>query len=89
MLSHLYNYLLTNKVEYPSYSSISKLITNNKDAVPEQTVEKKIIEDGTGEGIPQSVTFLRHSGYNRVYNTSIIMWKEQPLTGFGLKSFMA
>ena len=67
--------------------SISKLITNNKDAVPEQTVEKKIIEDGTGEGIPQSVTFLRHSGYNRVYNTSIIMWKEQPLTGFGLKSF--
>ena len=67
--------------------SISKLITNNKDALPEQNVEKKIIEDGTGEGIPQSVPFLRHSGYNRIYNTSIIMWKEQPLTGFGLKSF--
>jgi len=30
---------------------------------------------------------LRHSGYNRIYHTAITMWKEQPLTGFGLKSF--
>ena len=31
--------------------------------------------------------FLRHSGYNRVFRTAITMWKEQPLTGFGYKSF--
>ena len=36
---------------------------------------------------PKDIKFLKHSGYNRIYRTSIIMWKEKPLTGFGLKSF--
>ena len=79
--SHTYGVLISD-------INISQLITNNKDTVPEkEKLKRKLIEEGTGEGIPQSVTFLRHSGYNRIYNTSIIMWKEQPLTGFGLKSF--
>ena len=32
------------------------------------------------------IILLRHSGYNRVFRTAIKIWKERPLTGFGLKS---
>ena len=37
--------------------------------------------------IPKASLLLGFSGYNSVYRTSIMMWKEKPLTGFGLKSF--
>ena len=79
--------------------NIARLITNNKnvDTKPKKNIEGKIIENDVKKKdaaskksvglILQSVIFLRHSGYNRVYNTSIMMWKERPLTGFGLKSF--
>ena len=35
----------------------------------------------------EGVILLRYSGHNRVFRTSIALWKEQPLFGFGLKSF--
>ena len=37
--------------------------------------------------IPEQINLLRYSGYNRIFQTAISMWKEQPLFGFGLKSF--
>jgi hypothetical protein len=66
--------------------NIIKLVKSNKDITNKQTGEKKTVIDDT-KAIPRSVIFLRHSGYNRIYHTAITMWKEQPLTGFGLKSF--
>jgi|TARA_Y100000294_G_scaffold176926_1_gene200752 hypothetical protein len=66
--------------------NIIKLIKSNKDITNKQTGEKKAVNEDIQE-ISRSVTFLRHSGYNRIYHTAIIMWQEQPLTGFGLKSF--
>ena len=36
---------------------------------------------------PRDIVFLRISGHFRVFQTAIEMWKERPLTGFGLKSF--
>ena len=39
------------------------------------------------QGFKNDRIFLRHSGYRRIYNTAISMWQEQPLFGFGLKSF--
>ena len=49
---------------------------------------KKIIENPDSlTTMPKSVVLLRHSGYSRVFKTSIVMWKEQPIFGFGLKSF--
>ena len=39
------------------------------------------------KSISKNVVFLRHTGYGRVFKTSILMWKEKPLVGFGLKSF--
>ena len=36
---------------------------------------------------PRDIVFLRNSGHFRVFQTAIEMWKERPLTGFGLKSF--
>ena len=66
--------------------NIIKLIKSNKDITNKQTGEKKAAEEYEAT-VPRSVIFLRHSGYNRIYHTAITMWKEQPLTGFGLKSF--
>mgnify|MGYP001194777508 FL=1 len=90
--NHTYGVLLSD-------INITKLITNNKnvDTKPKKNIEGKIIENEVKkkgvaskksvDSVPRSIIFLRHSGYNRVYNTSITMWKERPLTGFGLKSF--
>ncbi len=90
--NHTYGVLLSD-------INITKLITNNKnvDTKPKKNIEGKIIENEVKkkgvaskksvDRVPRSIIFLRHSGYNRVYNTSITMWKERPLTGFGLKSF--
>ena len=36
---------------------------------------------------PKNLNFLRTLGHGRIYRTSITVWKEQPLFGFGLKSF--
>ena len=66
--------------------NIIKLVKSNKDTTSKQAGEKKAVNKDTQE-IPRSVILLRHSGYNRIYHTAITMWKEQPLTGFGLKSF--
>jgi len=35
----------------------------------------------------EGIILLDNSGYNRIFRTSIMIWKEQPLFGFGLKSF--
>ena len=35
----------------------------------------------------KNIILLRQSGHNRIFRTAIEMWKERPLTGFGLKSF--
>ena len=40
-----------------------------------------------GSHISEEITLFRYSGYNRIFRTAISMWKEQPLFGFGLKSF--
>ena len=66
--------------------NIIGLIKSNKDITNKQTGEEKAVNENI-QGVPRSVIFLRHSGYNRIYNTAITMWKEQPLTGFGFKSF--
>ena len=66
--------------------NIIKLVKINKDITSKQADEKKAAEEYEAT-VPRSVIFLRHSGYNRVFRTAITMWKEQPLTGFGFKSF--
>ena len=67
--------------------NIIKLVKINKDITSKQAGEKKAVNEDLNKKIPQSIIFLRHSGHNRIYHTAITMWKEQPLTGFGLKSF--
>ena len=66
--------------------NIIGLIKSNKDITNKQTGEEKAVNENIQE-VPRSVIFLRHSGHNRIYHTAIKMWKEQPLTGFGFKSF--
>ena len=41
----------------------------------------------TDDRISEEIILFRHSGYNRIFRTSIEIWKDQPLFGFGLKSF--
>ena len=70
--------------------NIIKLVKTNKDILTKQDT-KKIEQDknniGTTSEVPKEIILLRHSGYNRIFQTAIEMWKEQPLFGFGLKSF--
>ena len=79
--SHAYGVLLSDV-------NIIKLFKSYRDAAIKQDDEKKIVEEvNRREEMPLSIIILRHSGYNRVFNTAIAMWKERPLIGFGLKSF--
>ena len=85
------------KDSYLSFFSdinIGKLIKTKRDKNHETEKETEKGEtfeiiDGKYSSVdfPKDIIFLKHSGYNRIYRTSIIMWKEKPLTGFGLKSF--
>ena len=67
--------------------NIVKLLKSNKDTAIKQTGDEEIVEEINPKDIPHSMILLRYSGYSRVYYTSFMMWKERPLTGFGLKSF--
>jgi len=67
--------------------NITKLFKSNKDTTSKQDGEKKTAGEVSKAKTPRSTILLRYSGYNRIYQTSILMWKEQPLIGFGLKSF--
>ena len=65
---------------------IVNLIETNKTNKVE--IKKEKIESAKDESkISNEIIFLRGSGYNRIFRTSIKLWEEQPLTGFGLKSF--
>ena len=54
--------------------NITKLFISNKDTTSKQDGEKKIVEEVNKDKTFQLITILRHSGYNRIYNTSIMMW---------------
>ncbi len=67
--------------------NIVKFIKIKKDALIKQDSKKsepnKISKDGR---LPEEIILLRHSEYNRVFQTAIELWKQRPLTGSGLKS---
>ena len=67
--------------------NIKKFIKVNKkgDSIKKDTDEKKSNEYQSG--LPGEIILLKHSGYNRIFYTAIKMWKDQPLFGFGFKSF--
>ena len=68
--------------------NITKLIKINKDVSTKQDTKKIELNENYEEPTqPLTITLLRWSAYNRIFRTAIIMWKEQPLFGFGLKSF--
>lgn len=84
-----------------SYSSfiaevnILKLINLNESKI-EQKIErvekdsnnqKKEWSEGILKKNWEGIILLDNSGYNRIFRTSIAMWQEKPLFGFGLKSF--
>tara|TARA_B100000029_G_C17580612_1_gene959533 strand:- start:60 stop:1502 length:1443 start_codon:yes stop_codon:yes gene_type:complete len=66
-----------------------ELIDKNKKNNQENSEEKSFeIIDGkySSVDVPKDLIFLKYSGYNQIYRTSIMLWKERPLTGSGLKS---
>ena len=79
--------LKQNYAVFFSEINILNIFNNNKITKNNNLVsEEKNTLDGQ-YGISKNVIFLRHSGYARVFKTSILIWLEQPLSGFGLKSF--
>ena len=65
------------KIIFSDKTKIVKAVEKNKSS------EKKIRLKKNLEGI----ILLDNTGYNRIYRTSIALWKDQPIFGSGLKSF--
>ena len=49
--------------------------------------EKNLEDKKYYDGLPKTLNFLRTTGHGRIFKTSLKMWEEQPLIGFGFKSF--
>ena len=79
--------LKQNYAVFLSDINILKIFNNNKITKNNNLVSEKKNTLDDQDSISKNVIFLRHSGYARVFKTSILIWLEQPLTGFGLKSF--
>ena len=75
---------------FASYINISKIINFSNTTEKENKKKEELIEDSTTlneDKMSKNIILLRQSGHNRIFRTAIEMWKERPLTGFGLKSF--
>jgi len=70
---------LFNEINVLNLFKINKQVTQN--GVSEESIKIEIKENHEG------LTLLDNSGYNRIYRTSLSMWWERPITGFGLKTF--
>ena len=58
---------------------VSKLKLNKKEMTKHDIKDK--------DNLKSKLIYLRESGHGGIYLTSLIMWKEQPWLGHGLKSF--
>ena len=58
-------------------------ISNEKREVKKN--EEVYIEEK--DNIKEGIILLDNTNYGRIYRTSMLMWKEKPFLGFGLKSF--
>ena len=68
--------------------NIVKLFKNNQSKSIQTSVEKSTSDKNKIEKKePEKNDFLKYSGYNRVFNTAIEMWKLHPVFGGGHKSF--
>ena len=66
--------------------NITKLFKDNND---KKTIDGSVAkeEKDLHEKKPDKMSLLRNSSHNRVFWTAILIWKEQPLTGLGFKSY--
>lgn len=73
---------------YKSFISTINLISHFK-KIENQKVKnvKETVEDFNNNKANDSFSFLKYSGHNAIYKTAFIMWLEQPIFGFGQKSF--
>ena len=77
------------KITYSKFLAdlnITKLLKDNND---KKTIGGSVVkeEKDLGEKKPDKMPLLRNSSHNRVFWTAILIWKEQPLTGLGFKSY--
>lgn len=88
-------YLIVNNDQYfkVTYSSLlTDIIVANKDDKNKKLnnenleEEKKEINNDNSK-VSKKISLLRKSSHNRIFWTALIIWKEQPLTGLGFKSY--
>ena len=78
-------YLKSRYVNALNQINIIKYIKIIKDTSTKQDTKKEL--NKITDPSPKEINILRTSGHSGIYKTSIAMWKEQPLFGYGLKSF--
>ena len=95
VLFSFFFYLIINNDQYfkVTYSSmLSDIIVVNKDDKNKKLNNENLEEEKKELNIDKSKTskkmsLLRKSSHNRIFWTALIIWKEQPLTGQGFKSY--
>ena len=64
--------------------NVTKFFKTNKNLEKKTENEQKKLARTV---MPKDMILFRHTGHNRVMKTAVKIWQEQPLTGFGFKSF--
>ncbi len=70
-----------NEINVLNLFKINKQVKLDKSGENKESIKIEIKENHEG------LTLLDNTGYNRIYRTSLSMWWEKPITGFGLKTF--
>ena len=73
---------------YTSFFSQINLVDHFKESKKSKKVDgEEVIKNTENTEKNYNFNFLKYSGHNVIYETAFIMWLEQPIFGFGQKSF--
>ena len=79
--------LKTNEHYYTTYTTFFAEINPIKQFKINENKNEKNKVSSKKEINQESASVLRGSGHRSIFKTSIVIWKQQPLFGYGLKSF--
>jgi len=80
-------YLKNSYIKLFGEIDFSRLIKKDQNVSTNQN-SKAEVTNNTISSDPKKFLFFRgHKEHTKIYLTSILMWKEKPMTGFGFKSF--
>lgn len=80
-------YLKNSYIKIFSEIDISQLFQKNKTTLTYENSEPETTNNLLRSDPKKFLFFKGHKEHTKIYITSMLMWKEKPITGFGFKSF--